>query len=90
MDNDEDKKESKIWQAIKCPYTVFKIFWDVTSDTDLINYDPCTIAEIDHRHKTIGGSILNFVLDWLPYIVGLVVIYQILVPEIQMIGKEKN
>ena len=62
----------------------------MTSDTELINYDPLTIAAIDYRNKSKIGRLTNFILDWLPYIVGLVVVVQVLVPEILMFGTEKS
>ena len=69
-------------KAIKGPYRALRIFWDVTSGTELINYDPLAIAAIDHRHNSILAKITNFTLDWLPYIVGIIFFVQVIIPEI--------
>ena len=56
----------------------------------MINTDPCAIEEIDHRNPSKPRGILNFVTDWLMYLIGLVFFFQIIIPEMQQLGKEKN
>jgi hypothetical protein len=76
------KKGGKFYEAIKCPYNIFKIWWNVTNGTNLINYNPLAIAALDYKNKSIGRRIINFILDYLRLIIGLFVLYQVLIPEI--------
>ena len=71
------------------PCNALKAFYDITQ-IELINTDPCEIEEVDHKHKSRPRSILNFITDWLLYLIGIVFFFKIIIPEMKQLGTEKS
>ena len=63
---------------------------DIVSNADLINYNPEDLVKHDVRKKSLIQKISHTLSKNFPYLVGILILIQVLIPEVKMLGKEKS